>query len=77
MDGDEADEASVWRDAEGVGHEGLDHRGVALVCDRLDLDREGGDGHDVCRVEGTGKEEAFGMVEGDEDGGERAAISLG
>ena len=42
--GAEAHDSPVGRDTEGVGHEGLQKRGVALVGCGLDLGGERGDG---------------------------------
>lgn len=55
----------------------MDHGGVAFVGDGLQVGGQGGDGEDVGGVEGAGEEEAFRVVEGDEDGGEGAAVALG
>lgn len=76
-DANEADDAAVGRDSEGIGHEMLNQRGVAFVGRRLDLGWKGGNGQDVGGVKGAGEEEAGRVSEGDEDGGSGAVVALG
>lgn len=63
--------------ADRVGHKGLYQGGVAFVCSRKDLGWQGADCEDIGLVEGTSIEEAFGMLEGYENRGDRSLVSLG
>jgi hypothetical protein len=74
-DGYELDDASLWRHADGLCHEGLDQGGIALVGRGLQLQRQGVNGENIGRLEGPAKQQAGRVVDRYHDGGLRPLVA--
>lgn len=65
LDGVEFDDSTLGRYPDGLEHEILDKRGVALVCGGLQVDWQGVNGENVGGLERTTKQQACRVIYGD------------